>query len=322
MVRQIFLHVLRISHPQKICHRPSTASSPRLCLRTIAMPLWQLAPSEAKNFPIWHQKVPKALQLPKCPLLKDILGELKEIKGTCPADLAWKLLFTSFSFFGFVRVGFWQNGFFADFYFWAAGFFRGFCRRMFSPHFCGEKCPEKSSRKIPDKILKMLYNKIPDTFLQRGWAKVCGSQGLYNRSRLCPKESGLSRPRSWEVGGSESREFHHEVQRQGGGQEAGRMRNSEGREWALVLRKPPQATEPFRARNPKRVENESKKESPGPSGPRGPKSPKESKKSCEPFSPLQPSKTPETQICPKFVPAIVLGGSSQGDWNLEKFVKI
>ena len=60
-----------------------------------------------------------------------------------------------------VRVGFWQNGFFADFYFWAAGFFRGFCRRIFSPHFCGKKCPEKSSRKIPGKILQNWYNKNP-----------------------------------------------------------------------------------------------------------------------------------------------------------------
>ena len=60
-----------------------------------------------------------------------------------------------------VRVGFWQNGFFVDFYFWAAGFFRGFCRRIFSPHFCGKKCPEKSSRKIPGKILQNLYNKNP-----------------------------------------------------------------------------------------------------------------------------------------------------------------
>ena len=59
------------------------------------------------------------------------------------------------------RVGFWQNGFFADFYFWAAGFFRGFCRRIFSPHFCGKKCPEKSSRKIPGKILQNLYSKNP-----------------------------------------------------------------------------------------------------------------------------------------------------------------
>ena len=59
-----------------------------------------------------------------------------------------------------LRVGFWQNGFFADFYFWAAGFFR-----IFSPDFLSsflwEKSPEKSSRKIPGKILQKLYNKNP-----------------------------------------------------------------------------------------------------------------------------------------------------------------
>ena len=43
----------------------------------------------------------------------------------------------------------------------AAGFCRGFCRRIFSPHSCGIKCPEKSSRKIPGKILQILYNKNP-----------------------------------------------------------------------------------------------------------------------------------------------------------------
>ena len=60
------------------------------------------------------------------------------------------------------RVGFWQNGFFAYFCFWAAGFFHGFSRRIFSPRFCGEKkCPEKSSRKIPGKILQKLCNKNP-----------------------------------------------------------------------------------------------------------------------------------------------------------------
>ena len=64
-------------------------------------------------------------------------------------------------FWALFRVGFWQNGFFVDFYFCAAGFFRGFCRRIFSPHFCGKKCPEKSSRKIPGKILQNLYNKNP-----------------------------------------------------------------------------------------------------------------------------------------------------------------
>ena len=29
-------------------------------------------------------------------------------------------------------------------------------------------------------------------------------------------------------------EFHHQVQKRGGGREAGKMRNSQGREWALV----------------------------------------------------------------------------------------
>ena len=33
----------------------------------------------------------------------------------------------------------------------------GFSRRIFSPHFCGKKCPEKSSRKIPGKILQHIY---------------------------------------------------------------------------------------------------------------------------------------------------------------------
>ena len=54
-----------------------------------------------------------------------------------------------------------------DFYFRAAGFFRGFSRRIFSPHFCGKKCPEKSSRKIPGKILQNLYYKNPPTHFCR-----------------------------------------------------------------------------------------------------------------------------------------------------------
>ena len=49
-------------------------------------------------------------------------------------------------------------------------FFRGFCRRCFP--ICGLlKCPEKSSKIIPGKILQKLYYKIPDTFLQTGRAK-------------------------------------------------------------------------------------------------------------------------------------------------------
>ena len=66
-----------------------------------------------------------------------------------------------------IRVGFWQNGFFADFYFWAAGFFRGFSRRIFFSSVLWEKCPEKSSRKIPEKILQNLYNKNPPTHFCR-----------------------------------------------------------------------------------------------------------------------------------------------------------
>ena len=57
----------------------------------------------------------------------------------------------------FVRVGSWQNGFFADFYFLAAGvFFADFVAGFFLHIFVGKKCPEKSSSKIPDKILENL----------------------------------------------------------------------------------------------------------------------------------------------------------------------
>ena len=66
------------------------------------------------------------------------------------------------------RAGFRQNGFFADFYFWAAGFFRGFSRRIFSPHFCGEKVPRKILQENPRQNPPKIYTtKIPDTFLQR-----------------------------------------------------------------------------------------------------------------------------------------------------------
>ena len=43
---------------------------------------------------------------------------------------------------------------------------------------------------------------------------------------------------------------------------------------------------------------------------------------AKPFSPYSIQKRPEPQICPKFVPAIVFGGSSPGVKNLKKFVKI
>ena len=83
------------------------------------------------------------------------------------------------------RVGFWQNGFFADFYFWAAGFFRGFPRRIFSPHFCGKKCPEKSSRKIPAKILQNLYNKNPPTHFCRMTGAINFRVGFWQNRFFC-----------------------------------------------------------------------------------------------------------------------------------------
>ena len=72
---------------------------------------------------------------------------------------------------GIIRVGFWQNGFFADFHFWAAGFFCGFSRRIFSPHFCGQNAQKNPPGKSPAKSSKNYTTKMPDTCLQRGRAK-------------------------------------------------------------------------------------------------------------------------------------------------------
>ena len=45
--------------------------------------------------------------------------------------------------------------------------------KLFSPHFCGKKCPEKSSRKIPEKILQNLYDKNPPTH----FCRLAGANG-------------------------------------------------------------------------------------------------------------------------------------------------
>ena len=72
----------------------------------------------------------------------------------------------------FVRVGFWQNGFFADFSFWAAGFFRDFVAGLFLLIFVGKKCQKNPPGKSPAKSSKIYTTKIPDTFLQRGRANM------------------------------------------------------------------------------------------------------------------------------------------------------
>ena len=75
---------------------------------------------------------------------------------------------------------------------WASGFFRGFCRRTFSPHFLWEKVPRKILQEIPGKILQKFYNRNPrHTFLQRGRANKwegffqdSGSRALQQRANL------------------------------------------------------------------------------------------------------------------------------------------
>ena len=65
-----------------------------------------------------------------------------------------------------VRAGFRQNGFFADFYFWAAGFFRGFSRRIFLLIFVGksaQKILQENPRENPPKSIQQ---KSSNTFLQ------------------------------------------------------------------------------------------------------------------------------------------------------------
>ena len=95
----------------------------------------------------------------------------------------------------FLRAGFRQNGFFADFYFRAAGFFRGFSRRIFSPNFCGKKCPEESSRKIPGKILQNLHNKNPPTHFCRLAGAIFLSSGkkLVSHLRRGPNSNRILR---------------------------------------------------------------------------------------------------------------------------------
>ena len=87
----------------------------------------------------------------------------------------------------------------------AAGVFRGLsCRFIYFPHACGKKSQkfsEKSSRKSPVQILQNLYNKIPDTFPQRGRPKVFrGSPGVEScDSKLLRTSGDSNRCEPWTV---------------------------------------------------------------------------------------------------------------------------
>ena len=93
-----------------------------------------------------------------------------------------------------IRAGSWQNGFFVDFYFWAAGSFRGICHRICSPLLLWEKkCPEKqSSRKSRGKILQNLYNKNPRHISAEGLGqKIKGLKSPLSKVNLINMQRSL-----------------------------------------------------------------------------------------------------------------------------------
>ena len=81
-----------------------------------------------------------------------------------------------------VRASFWQNGFFADFYFWAAGF--DLVAGFFLLVFVGKVPRKKSSRKIPGKILQNSYNKNPRQLSAEGPGQEMVFGPLLSHGRL------------------------------------------------------------------------------------------------------------------------------------------
>ena len=78
-----------------------------------------------------------------------------------------------------IRAGFWQNGFFADFYFWAAGFFS----RIFSPEFFSSFLWEK----VPRKILQENPRENPPNFIQQKSSDTCLQIGRGKRTQKSAK---------------------------------------------------------------------------------------------------------------------------------------
>ena len=97
-----------------------------------------------------------------------------------------------------IRAGFRQSEFFADFYFWAAGFFRGFSRLDFFSSFLWEKVPRKHPPgKSPAKSSKIFTTKIPDTCLQRGRAKTCSALSKVATLGACYRGRNLKVCTKW-----------------------------------------------------------------------------------------------------------------------------
>ena len=85
--------------------------------------------------------------------------------------LSLHILFVAFLNLESFRAGFWNNGPFADFYVWAAGFFSRILSPDFSSSFLWEKVPRKILQKIPGTILYNLYNKNPRHISAEGLPK-------------------------------------------------------------------------------------------------------------------------------------------------------
>ena len=74
-------------------------------------------------------------------------------------------------FFQNVRVGFWQNGFFADFYFWAAGFFGDLVAGFFLLIFVGKSAQKILHENPQQNAPNFIRQKSSDIFLQTGRGK-------------------------------------------------------------------------------------------------------------------------------------------------------
>ena len=138
------------------------------------------------------------------------LSVLKDRGGTnrvfgkpcfCPLPKRRRFLTKAAKMTNFLGPIFSRTDFARIFFFWAAGFFRGFCRRIFSP-FCGKKCPEKSSRKIPGKILQKLYKKNPRHISAEGPGQNFAFYPLKARASLfrpprTTKMAGFTQAKAW-----------------------------------------------------------------------------------------------------------------------------
>ena len=94
-----------------------------------------------------------------------------------------------------VRVGFWQNRFFADFYFWAAGFFADFVAGFLLLIFVGKSAQKNPPGKSPAKSSNISTTKIPDSvthFCRGAGPKVVLCPFHRSRREICTPNRPVS----------------------------------------------------------------------------------------------------------------------------------